>query len=154
PTLTTDINLSGGGYHSRQGFSSPTLKLTYTFRSRSPQPYSASLSSWIVNTADELIERYAGYGVGLGFGTPTARLDLKYSSYRTQWKPNTLEADRQFTQSPGLYRLRDTLDATGDFKLPLALRVSAGASFTELQMQSQRLGFQKANALAGSISSG
>jgi len=146
---TLNFSLAGGAYHSRQGISSPLFKMSYTYT-----PV-GTLSFWMVNSADELIERYAGYGVGYGLGSQILRFELKYSSYRTQWKTNTLEADKQSNQSPGLYRLRDTLSGQATFKYPLTARVllngSAGLEFGELQMQSPRLGFQKSNAFTGHL---
>jgi outer membrane protein assembly factor BamA len=148
---TLGVSLAGGAYHSRQGFSSPLFKVSYTYTP------AGTLSFWMINSADELIERYAGYGVGYGMGNQTLRFELKYSSYRTQWKTNTLEADQQSNQSPGLYRLHDTLSGHATFKYPLTARTllngSAGLEFGELQMQSPRLGFQKSNAVTGHLES-
>ena len=148
---TLGVSLAGGAYHSRQGFSSPLFKVSYTYTP------AGTLSFWMINSADELIERNAGYGVGYGMGNQTLRFELKYSSYRTQWKPNTLEADQQSNQSPGLYRLHDTLSGHVTFKYPPTARTllngSAGLEFGELQMQSPRLGFQKSNAVTGHLES-
>ncbi len=148
---TLGFSLAGGAYHSRQGFSSPLFKMSYTYTP------AGTLSFWIINSADELIERNAGYGVGYGLGKQILGFELKYSSYRTQWKTNTLEADKQSSQSPGLYRLHDTLSGHATFKYPLTSRTllngSAGLEFGELQMQSPRLGFQKSNAVTGHLES-
>ena len=150
------FGLTGGSYHSRQGFSIPKLSLNYTH-----EPI-GTFKFWMANNADELIERYAGYGVGYSLGTQPLqsvriRLDLNYSSYRAQWKTNTLEADQQSIHSPGLYRLRDTLSGFVNFTHPLSPRMlltaDAGVEFTEVQMQTPTTGFQKSNNVRAGIQS-
>ena len=148
---TFAFNIAKGTYHSRQGFGGQIFGLTYTYT-----PV-GTLSFAAFNSADEFIERYAGYRAGYSFGTnsPRLRFTVNYSSFRAQWKTNTLEADRISPQSPGLYRLRDTLSGQLSFRHPLSPRALLGASaqvdFTELQMQTPTTGFQKSNVARGSI---
>jgi hypothetical protein len=118
-----------------------------------------TLSFAMFNSADELVERYAGYRAGYGWTVatdgPRFNFLLNYSSFRAQWKTNTLEADRLSPQSPGLYRLRDTLSgqmtSSGPLNAHTLLSANAKIEFTELQMQSPTMGFQKSNVLRGSI---
>lgn len=148
---TLGFNVLRGTYHSRQGFGGQIFGLTYT------HVPAGALTFSMVNSSDDLIERYAGYRVGYSLGVPRFRFSINYSSFRSQWKTNTLEADRQSLQTPGLYRLRDTLSGVVTISSPLSrnalLGVSAQVDFTELQMQSPTVGFQKSNALRGSVRS-
>jgi Omp85 superfamily domain len=150
---TLNLNIARGTYHSRQGFGGQIFGLRYTYTPLG----TVSFSMW--NSADEFIERYAGYRTGYSVGTDVLRLrfSVDYSSFRAQWKTNTLEADRISSQSPGLYRLRDTLSGEVSMGHPISafmlIRATARVEFTELQMQTPTLGFQKSNALRGSINS-
>ena len=148
---TISLSLSGGTYHSRQGISMPTFGANYT------RAGVGTLSFTMKNSAEEFIERYAGYGLGYSIGSNAVRLNLNYSSYRAQWKTNTLVADQQSSQSPGLYRLRDTLSGSLNFSFTPSrsalINGSGGVEFNELQMQTPRLGFQKSNAITGSLRS-
>jgi hypothetical protein len=147
---TLSFNVLKGTYHSRQGFGGQIFGMNYTYTPL------GTLSFSMFNSADELIERYAGYRAGYTIGTsPRYRFTINYSSFRSQWKTNTLVADEQSPQSPGLYRLRDTLSGQFNFSHPLTARSLLGAyakiEFSELQMQSPMMGFQKSNVLRGSI---
>jgi len=142
------FNISGlGAYQSRQGFSIPDLKVSASSTGK------GKLWAEIENDPFPLIERYAGWTGGYTLGSESARFDVSYASYRAQWKENTLQADAQSGDSPGLYRLRDTLATSLTASLPLRLSAMGGVDFVELQMQTPTLGFQKANAVKGSLSS-
>jgi len=148
---TLTFNVANGTYHSRQGFGGEIWGLRYT-----NVPF-GTLSFSMLNTTEELIERYAGYRAGYSFqfGHPRFRFGVEYSSFRSQWKTNTLEADSLSPQSPGLYRLRDTLsgyvDVRGSLNQFMLLGASARVEFTELDMQSPSVSFQKSNVLKGSV---
>ena len=148
---TLTFNVLRGTYHSRQGFGGQIFGMQYTYTPVG----TLSLSMW--NSADEYIERYAGYRAGYSVGMDPLRLrfSVDYSSFRSQWKTNTLEADRLSPQSPGLYRLRDTLSGQISMSYPITafslIRGSAKMEFTELQMQTPTMGFQKSNVLRGSF---
>jgi outer membrane translocation and assembly module TamA len=150
---TLTFNVLRGTYHSRQGFGGQIFGMQYRYTPVG----TLSFSMW--NSADEYIERYAGYRAGYSIGTDPLRLrfSVEYSSFRSQWKTNTLEADRLSPQSPGLYRLRDTLSGQVSMGHPITafmlISGSARVDFTELQMQSPTVGFQKSNALRGSLNS-
>jgi hypothetical protein len=139
---------TGGVYHSRQGFSIPDLKFSAEW-SEIP----GRIWGQIENDPHPLIERYAGWTGGVSLRSKPARFDVSYSSFRAQWKENTLQADAQSGDSPGLYRLRDTVATSLTASLPLRLSAMGGVDFVELQMQTPTLGFQKANAVKGSLSS-
>src|SRR5688572_2633560 len=103
-TNTLHFRVLNGTYHSRQGFSgNPFFGLTYA------NVPVGTFTFDMVNSAEEFIERYSGYRVGYGRRGRPLSFGITYSSLRTQWKTNTLEADGQSALSPGLYRLRDTL---------------------------------------------
>jgi outer membrane translocation and assembly module TamA len=148
---TLTFNVLRGTYHSRQGFGGQIFGMQYTHIPTG----TLSFSMW--NSADEYVERYAGYRAGYSIGTDFLRLrfSVDYSSFRSQWKTNTLEADRLSPHSPGLYRLRDTLSGQISMSYPITASTlisgSAKVDFAELQMQSPTLGFQKSNALRGSL---
>jgi hypothetical protein len=147
PKNTINFSLANPVYHSKQG-ASGIWAVGYSYKS------AGMLKVTMANTAEELIERYAGYRAAYSIDVHSFNFDVSYSSFRTQWKTNTLVADTQDPQSPGLYRLRDTLSETTTVKLPHTLKASAGVSFTELQMQTPTLGFQKANEVIGTLTAG
>jgi hypothetical protein len=145
------FNFSGiGMYHSRQGFSIPPQRFHYHHLG------TGTLSFRMANDPHELIERYAGASLSYGVERGPVRFDVTYSSYRAQWKENTLQADAQSASSPGLYRMRDTIDAAfgASFSesLPLKLNVQAGAEFAGLQMQSPVKSFEMSNTLKARLS--
>lgn len=149
---TLNFHAARGTYHSRQGFGGEILGMRYTYIPIGTFTFS------MLNTTEELIERYAGYSTGYSLelgGRPRFRFGVDYSSFRSQWKTNTLEADTLSALSPGLYRLRDTLSGFVDVRSPLnrsmLLGGSARVEFTELDMQSPDLSFQKSNVLRGSL---
>ena len=148
---TLSFNVLRGTYHSKQGFGGQIFGMQYTYTPVG----TLSISMW--NSADEYVERYAGYRTGYSVGTDLLRLrfSVDYSSFRAQWKTNTLEADRLSPESPGLYRLRDTLSGQISMGHPLSqsalINGSARVEFTELQMQTPTMGFQKSNVLHGSL---
>ncbi|HET9218190.1 MAG TPA: BamA/TamA family outer membrane protein [Terriglobia bacterium] len=147
---TLNFNVLRGTYHSRQGFGGQIFGMRYTH-----VPV-GTLSFDMFNSADEFIERYAGYRAGYTLGDNRGlSFAINYSSFRAQWKTNTLEADRQALDSPGLYRLRDTLSGQLNWRHALDRRTLLGAyarmEFNELQMQSPTMGFQKSNVVRGSL---
>jgi outer membrane translocation and assembly module TamA len=148
---TLAFNVLRGTYHSRQGFGGQIFGLRYT---HVPM---GTLSFDMFNSADEFIERYSGYRAGYTIGNDSRGLSfaINYSSFRAQWKTNTLEADQQSAASPGLYRLRDTLSGKLNWRQTLSPRTLFGAyariEFNELQMQSPTTGFQKSNVVRGGL---
>src|SRR5688572_18213662 len=151
-TNTLHFNVLNGVYHSRQGFSGTLFGLTYT------NVPAGTFTFSMLNSAEELIERFSGYRAGYSFdliNNPRLRFDVNYSSLRTQWKTNTLQADMQSPLSPGLYRLRDTLSGELLLSHPFAagsrLTASAHVEFTELEMQTPKPGFQKSNVARGRL---
>jgi hypothetical protein len=137
---------SGGTYHSRQGFRPPDHDVS-AYWSRIPGKFRFVIS----NDPNPLIERFAGWTIGYNAGTRTIRFNAAYSSFRTQWKENTLQAAAQTPGAPGLYRLRDTIDTYVRFTLPRQVKLTGGVELIELQMQSPVTGFQKSRVLKGSL---
>jgi hypothetical protein len=102
------------------------------------------------NTGDELIERYAGWGVGFEnrkLGTERLGIKLDYSSYRTQWSPQTLDS----ADSSEIYRVRRTLEPSVAVAFNRNLYMTAGSSITELEMQSPGEDSRSAHAAIGSL---
>ncbi len=127
----------------------------------SKQNFSASLSAGIIdrrnarlfvgfaNDQDHLIERYAGLNGGLEItkiGTDHLGLALRYSRYHQQWQPSTVLADRD-----AIYRGRTTFDPTITFAFDRRLRVTAGFSLADLQMQYPVIHHLNANVVVGSV---
>jgi len=144
------INFSGstGFYHSKEGFGGPTIAATLHHLG------AGTVTFKTVNDPDALIERNIGGGLGYSASLRDFGLKLEYSSYRAQWKPNTIQADARSAESPGLYRLRDTLSGSAQINVPNRIDISGGVSLAELQMQSPVPGFRKDNALTGSLGAG
>ena len=110
---TLGISLDGGAYHSRQGFGGPLFRMNYTYTP------AGTLSFWMANSADETDRALRRVRRGVQSGQSDSSVsNLNYSSYRSQWKTNTLEADKLSTQSPGLYRLHDTAFRARNLQIP------------------------------------
>jgi hypothetical protein len=145
------FGLSNPGYHSRAGFSAGVFDLSYHHLGN--HFGTGTFKFTATNDASRQLERLMGGSIEHSTSHKDFRLDLAFSSYRAQWKSDTLRADAASPASPGLYRLRDTLSATANFKFLHALNGSAGVSLGELQMQSPVRGYRKSNAFTGSLGS-
>jgi hypothetical protein len=113
-------------YHSNEGFSG-VANAPFSFNW-------TTINFKGANTADELIERYAGWGIGFEsrkLGTERLGIKLDYSSYRAQWSQQTLNA----ADSSEIYRLRRTLEPSIAVAFNRNLYMTAGSSITELEMQ-------------------
>jgi hypothetical protein len=141
------INFSnnGGSYHSRQGFRPPDANMNASW-----QFIPGRFRFFISNDPNLLIERFAGWTAVYTAGSRTVRFNAAYTSFRAQWKENTLQAAAQ-TGAPGLYRLRDTIDTNVRVTLPQRVKFTGGVELIELQMQSPVAGFQKSRLLKGTL---
>lgn len=135
----------GGFYHSKQGFGLPRITGHIHHLGLGTVRFE------MINEANTLIERQAGGSLGYSLQRNRVTVSFDYSAYRAQWKPSTLQANRLSSQTPGLYRLRESLSGSVDADLPHSLKLHGGVSFTELQMDPPKHGYQKANTIAGSV---
>jgi outer membrane protein assembly factor BamA len=136
---------NGAGYHSRQKFSG-TVSATYTRLGYMGVKADAS------NSADQLIERFAGYKYGAWIEHKRVRLDGKYSSFRAQWSNDTLYADAHSAPgSPTLYRLRDTIEPTVKVTITPEIHATVGYLNSLLQMQSPSLHFETVRTATGNL---
>jgi hypothetical protein len=129
-------------YHSNEGFSA-LLNMPFTVNW-------TSLNWKVANTGDELIERYAGWGVGLEarkLGTERVGVKLDYSAYRAQWSAQTLNA----VDSSEIYRLRRTIEPSVAVAFNRNIHITAGSSITELEMQSDMQDSRSAHAATASL---
>jgi hypothetical protein len=113
-------------YHSKQNFSGDiTVPIDMGHNNR--------LLMGASNDQDELLERFAGFNVGFEstkVGTDHLGVALRYARYHDRWQPATVAADRF-----GIYRERNTFDPSVSFGLDPRVRVSAGVSLSQLQIQ-------------------
>jgi hypothetical protein len=91
-----------------------------------------------VNSADELLERNAGYRFRYEHrkvGTDAVQLRIDFDTYHQKWNPATEAALTESPEVPGIYRARQNL-APKVSVIPLRdLKMSAGLSFQRLQIQ-------------------
>jgi hypothetical protein len=129
-------------YHSKQHFSAAVgvniLDKSYT-----------RLHFSLVNDQDELIERFAGFNIGFQatkIGTQHLGLALRYGRYREQWQPVTVDEARN-----DIYRHRNTFDPVATFAFDPRLRITAGVSLSNLQIQYPEIHDANANAVTTSM---
>jgi hypothetical protein len=127
---TFDIDQSKAVYHSKQGFSGMLNASFDTHHNR--------FRFGFVNSADEMIERAAGFRLGYAhekLGTDRLRFRMDFESYHEQWNPATEFALSQSPSVPGIYRNRQNF-APELAVLPLRdLQLSVGTSFQQFQTQ-------------------
>jgi hypothetical protein len=129
-------------YHSKQNFSAVV---------NAPIPIGdgTRLLLGIADDQDQLIERFAGFQ--LGFETTrvaTNRLGfaLRYARYHERWQPSTVSAG-----PTSVYRERNTFEPSVTFAFDPRLRLTAGLSTSELQMQYPSIRQANANAAVASL---
>jgi Omp85 superfamily domain len=129
-------------YHSKQNFSAVVT---------APIPLGDGVRLLLgaADDQDQLIERFAGFQ--LGFETTrvaTNRLGfaLRYSRYHERWQPSTVAGD-----TTSIYRDRNTFEPSVTFAFDPRLRLTAGLSTSELQMQYPEIHRANANAVVGSL---
>jgi hypothetical protein len=113
-------------YHSRQNFSvDVTAPIDIGHNNR--------VFMGISDDQDELLERFAGFNFGFEstkVGTDHLGLALRYGRYHERWQPSTVSAD------PGsIYRERNTFDPSLTFSFDPRVRLNAGVSLSEMQIQ-------------------
>jgi hypothetical protein len=143
------FGVSDVAYHSKQGFSGSNQTKGFGIFEYKPRNYGV-LSVHAFNDGNTLIERYAGIDYRYSVEASRFQIDSDYSSFRAQWKRETLEAS-QSAGAPGMYRLRDTFGTSVEIKLPSQFNAKVGAFSSELQMQTPALHFEKNRVLTGSL---
>ena len=107
-----------------------------------------------VNDADQLIERFAGYRAGyenVHVGTERLGLSLRYSSFHERWQPVTSSLSQESAGAPGIYRERRAFDPSITFAFDPRLKLTAGVSLSELQIQYPSIHSENANAAVASL---
>jgi outer membrane protein assembly factor BamA len=101
------------------------------------------------NDQDMLLERFAGFNVtfeATRVGTDRLGLALRYARYRQQWAaPTVLEGTNQ------IYRHRNTFDPTFTIAFDPRVRMTAGVSLSELQIQYPQIHTDHSNAAIASM---
>ena len=129
-------------YHSKQNFSAVVT---------APIPLGdgTRFLFGLADDQDELIERFAGFQLGFEttkLATNRLGLALRYARYHDRWQPSTVAAS-----ATSIYRERNTFDPTITFAFDPRLRLTAGVSTSELQMQYPAIHRTNANAAVASL---
>ena len=98
---------------------------------------------------DELIERFAGFNFGFEstrVGTDHLGLALRYGRYHERWQPATVSADPN-----SIYRERNTFEPSVTIGFDPRLRLNAGVSVSDLQIQYPAIHTANANAAVASL---
>lgn len=129
-------------YHSKENFS-------LAFNGNILDNNSARFYVGLVNDQDQLIERFAGFNLGVEarrIWTDRLGLGLRYARYHNRWQSATVLADRNT-----VYRERSAFDPTITFAFDPRVRLTAGVSLSELQIQYPVIHDRKANAAVASL---
>jgi len=129
-------------YHSKQNFSAVVT---------APIPLGdgTRFVFGLADDQDQLIERFAGFHLGFEttkLATKRLGLALRYARYHDRWQPSTVAAS-----ATSIYRERNTFDPTITFAFDPRLRLTAGVSTSELQMQYPVIHRTDANAAVASL---
>ena len=103
---------------------------------------------------DDLIEEYSGYRVRLEsrkVATERLGLSLEFSDFRQTWRDATLSAAALDPSIADVYRKRRTIEPLVTFAVSPRVRVTAGASVTELESLFQSPDSQMASTANFSI---
>jgi outer membrane protein assembly factor BamA len=133
------------GYHPKQGWTFVCCNGAFI------GPYTTIAVAWDGNN---LVERYKGFGFGLestSLGNRRIGGRLQFESWGVQWKPQTRLAVENNPQIPGLYRSRIGLAPSVAFAFNRNVFVTAGANFTQLEMENESSGWESAHAGVASI---
>jgi outer membrane protein assembly factor BamA len=103
----------------------------------------------LADDQEQLLERFAGFSLTFQarkISTDRLGLALRYARYHDRWQPATVLADRN-----AIYRERSVFDPTMTFAFDTRLRLSAGISLSDLQMQYPAIHGENANAAVASL---
>jgi hypothetical protein len=101
------------------------------------------------NDQDLLLERFAGFNFGFEstkVGTDHLGVALRYARYHERWQPSTVLADRF-----SIYRERNTFDPSITVGFDPRVRLIAGVSLSELQIQYPLIHQANVGAVTGSL---
>jgi Omp85 superfamily domain len=129
-------------YHSKQNFSA-------VVNAPIPLGDATRLLLGLADDQDQLIERFAGFQLGFEttrVATNRVGFALRYARYHERWQPSTVATD-----PTSIYRERNTFEPTVTFAFDPRLRVTAGLSTSELQMQYPAIHQTNANAAIASL---
>ena len=142
PIPFTDFAAQRFVYHSKQGFS-------VDFDADLNDEGKNSVFFRLSDDQDQLIERFAGFGGGFEsrkVGTDRLGIALAYARFHERWQPSTVSSDRN-----NIYRERNTFDPRMTFAFDPRIRVVAGVSVSDLQIQYPAIHRANANAALASL---
>ena len=124
-------------YHSKQNFSAAADVPIQVGTNR--------FTFGIVDDADQLLERFAGFRIGyenVNVGTERLGIGLHYGSFHERWQPVT---------TSGIYRERRTFDPSLTFAFDPRLKLTAGVSLSGLEIQYPASHSENSNAALASL---
>jgi len=130
-------------YHSKQGFS-VDFNADLNDEGRTNRVFLG-----IADDQDQLIERFAGFSGGFEstrIATDRLGIALRYARYHERWQPSTVSLDKN-----SIYRERNTFDPRVTFAFDPRIRLTAGVSVSELQIQYPAIHHASANAAIASL---
>jgi hypothetical protein len=133
-------------YHSKQGLSG-ALELPLEF-------HHSVLTFGMVNSADELLERNAGFRFRFEqnkVGTDLLQFRIDFNTYHQKWNPATEAALALDPTVPGIYRSRQELAPSLSLTPHRDLRLSAGTSLESLEIQYPAIHYLTANAATADV---
>ncbi|HYI93138.1 MAG TPA: BamA/TamA family outer membrane protein [Bryobacteraceae bacterium] len=102
--------------------------------------------------SDQLLERYAGYSLGVSRRiAERVRLGLDYESFHQQWNATTLNALAARPDLPGIYRERYHMAPSISIALLESLTFSAGVDIQHFQTQFPAARYEAANAVTTTL---
>lgn len=108
----------------------------------------------VFNDGDKLMERFAGYSLtfeSVKAGNQHVGVRIHYFNFHEKWKKATEQALLFSPSVPGIYRERRGIEPSLTYAFDNRLRMTLGASVTELQMQYPAIHSQNANAGIASV---
>ena len=138
-----DLSAQRFVYHSKQGFS-VDFSADLNDSGRTNRVFLG-----IADDQDQLIERFAGFSGGFEstrIGTDRLGIALRYARYHERWQPSTVTLDKN-----SVYRERNTFDPRLTFAFDPRIRLTAGVSVSELQIQYPAIHRANANAAVASL---
>jgi hypothetical protein len=129
-------------YHSKQNFSA-------VVNAPIPLGGGSRLLLGLADDQDSLLERFAGFNLGLEMtkvGTDRLGLALRYSRYHERWQPSTVLAG-----DTSIYRERNIFEPTVTVAFDPRVRLTAGVSVSELEMQYPAIHRANANTAIASL---
>jgi hypothetical protein len=129
-------------YHSKQNFSA-------VVNVPIPLDGGGRLVFGLADDQDQLLERFAGFNLGFEMtrvATNHLGLALRYSRYHERWQPSTVLAG-----PTSVYRERNTFEPELTVAFDPRVRLTAGVSLSDLQMQYPEIHRANANAAVASL---